>query len=224
MPINFPASPVINDLYTYNSQVYRYTGQVWRLVRTSAVGPTGPTGPAGPASSVVGPTGPTGPAGPAGTTAGPTGPTGPSGTFSITPWTSYSPTWVGSITNPSIGNGSVTGRYVAIGATIMGEIRVLAGTTGFSRGSGVYYLSLPTPGVFENYQPVGQVVIRDEGPGVTYFGTALFNQSNATRIELWVHGQNASFDEGVPAASDTPFLFSASDKILVQFTYEANLG
>lgn len=224
MPIDFPSSPSVNQQYTYNGQVYKYNGIAWRLVRTSAVGPTGPTGPAGPASTVQGPTGPTGPAGPAGTTPGPTGPTGPAGTFTITPWTTYTPLWTSSGVSPSVGNGSITGRYVVLGATIMGEIRVLMGTSGFTRGSGTYFLSLPTAGVFENYQPVGQVVLRDEGPGITYFGTAIFNQNRNNRIEMWIHGQNASFDEGVPTASDTPFLFGASDKILVQFTYEANLS
>jgi len=224
MPIDFPSSPSVDQQYTYNGQVYKYNGVAWRLVRTSAVGPTGPTGPAGPASTVTGPTGPAGPPGPAGTTPGPTGPTGPAGTFTITPWTTYTPLWTSTGVNPGVGNGSVTGRYVALGATIIGEIRVLIGTTGFTRGSGTYRLSLPTAGVFENYQPVGQVVIRDEGPGITYFGTAIFNQNANNRIEMWIHGQNASFDEGVPAGADTPFLFSASDKILVQFQYEASLG
>lgn len=224
MPIDFPSGPSVDQQYTYNGQVYKYNGIAWRLVRTSAVGPTGPTGPAGPASTAQGPTGPTGPAGPAGTAPGPTGPTGPPGIFTISPWVSYTPLWTSSGVSPGVGNGSITGRYVVLGATIMGEIRVLMGTSGFTRGSGTYFLSLPTAGVFENYQPVGQVVLRDEGPGITYFGTAIFNQSNGNRIEMWIHGQNSLFDEGVPAASDTPFIFSASDKILVQFTYEANLS
>ena len=135
MPIDFPPTPSVDQQYTYNGQVYKYNGIAWRLVRTSAVGPTGPTGPAGPASTVQGPTGPTGPAGPAGTTPGPTGPTGPAGTFTITPWVSYTPLWTSSGVAPNVGNGSVSGRYVVLGATIMGEIRVLMGTSGFTRPS-----------------------------------------------------------------------------------------
>jgi hypothetical protein len=230
MAIDFPAGPSVNDQYTYNGQVYRYNGVAWRLVRTSAQGPTGPTGAAGApgaASTIPGPTGPAGPPGPTGaasTVPGPAGPTGPAGIFSISPWTTYTPSWTASVTNPNIGNGNISGRYVTIGATVIGEIRVLMGTSGFSRGTGTYFLSLPTPAVFENYQPVGNVVIRDEGPGVTYFGTAMFNQNNANRIEMWIHSQNAAFDEGAPAAFDTPFLFGPNDKILVQFQYEANLS
>jgi hypothetical protein len=60
MPIDFPSSPAVDQTYTYNGQTYKWLGTVWRLVRTSAVGPTGP------ASTVQGPTGPTGPTGSAG--------------------------------------------------------------------------------------------------------------------------------------------------------------
>jgi hypothetical protein len=113
---------------------------------------------------------------------------------------------------------------MSTGATIFGEIRILAGTSGFSRGLGVYRVSLPTAGVFENYQPVGQVVMRDEGPGITYFGTAIFNNNNENVVELFMHSQVATFDEGVAVTESTPFLFSANDKILIQFTYESVLA
>jgi hypothetical protein len=100
----------------------------------------------------------------------------------------------------------------------------LAGTVGFSRGLGNYSVSLPSAGIVENYQPVGQVVMRDEGPGITYFGTAIFNNNVTDRIELFIHSQVASFDEGFAVTESTPFLFSANDKILIQFTYESLLG
>ena len=233
MPIDFPSSPTgPGQQYTYGSQTYEWNGSAWRLVRTSAVGPTGPTGAAGLDSTAIGATGPTGPTGPSVTgPTGPTGaastvpgPTGPTGSFAVNPWTTYTPILTGSTTNPVIGNGSISGRYMSTGATIFGEIRILAGTSGFSRGLGVYRVSLPTAGVFENYQPVGQVVMRDEGPGITYFGTAIFNNNNENVVELFMHSQVATFDEGVAVTESTPFLFSANDKILIQFTYESVLA
>lgn len=227
--IDFPNSPTLNQTYTNGTQTYRWNGSSWRLVRTSAVGPTGPTGPAGLDSTAIGATGPTGPTGPSvtgptgapSTVTGPTGATGATGSFGFTAWQSYTPTLFGSGTNPIIGNGSVTGRYAAIGRTVVGEIRIIAGTAGFNRGSGTYSVSLPIAGVIENYQPVGQVVMRDEGPGITYFGTAIFNNSVNTRVELYMHSQSATFVEGVAVTESTPFLFSANDKILIQITYEA---
>lgn len=229
--IDFPSGPTLNQIYTNGIQTYKWNGIAWRIVRTSAVGPTGPTGPAGNDSSAIGATGPTGPTGvgtqgPTGASSiipGPQGATGPAGSFAITAWTTYTPVWRGSITNPVIGNGSITGRYANIGATILGEIRVIAGTVGFTRGSGIYTISIPTAGVIENFQPVGQVVMRDEGPGTNYFGTAIFNGGLTDRIELYMHSQVGTFDEGVAVTESTPFLFSANDKILIQITYESLL-
>jgi len=225
--IDFPDNPTIGDEYTNGIQTYEWDGTAWRLVRTSAVGPTGPTGPQGADSTVEGPTGPTGPTGPQGadsTVEGPTGPTGPSGTFSITPWTTYTPAWEASVTNPTIGDGSITGRYANIGATIIGEIRIVAGVTGFDRGEGTYTISLPTDAVFENLQPVGQVFIRDEGPGTTYVGTAAFANNQNNKITMFLHSQVSAYDEAVAVAHNTPFLFGSNDRILVQVLYESDVS
>jgi hypothetical protein len=230
--IDFPSSPILNETYTNGIQTYQWNGTAWRLVRTSAVGPTGPTGAPGLDSTAIGATGPqgptgaqgpTGPEGAASTVTGPQGVTGPTGSFAITPWTTYTPVLTASTTNPVIGNGSITGRYVSIGATIIGEIRIIAGTSGFSRGLGAYSVSLPTLAVFENFQPVGQVVVRDEGPGLNYFGTAIFTGGLNDRVQLFMHSQTATFDEGIAVTESLPFLFSANDKILIQLTYESQL-
>jgi hypothetical protein len=230
--IDFPNDPTVSQTYTNGIQTYQWNGTAWRLVRTSAVGPTGPTGAPGNDSTAIGATGPTGPEGVTGptgpegaasTVVGPTGSTGPTGSFSITPWTTYTPVLTASTTNPVIGNGSITGRYVNIGATIIGEIRVIAGTEGFSRGLGAYSISLPTAAVFENFQPVGQVVVRDEGPGLNYFGTAIFTGGLNDRVQLFMHSQTATFDEGIAVTDSLPFVFSANDKILIQLTYESQL-
>jgi hypothetical protein len=230
--IDFPNDPTVGQTYTNGIQTYQWNGTAWRLVRTSAVGPTGPTGAPGLDSTAIGATGPTGPEGVTGPTGpegaastviGPTGATGPTGSFDITPWTIYTPVLTASTTNPVIGNGSITGRYVNIGATIIGEIRVIAGTVGFSRGLGAYSISLPTTAVFENFQPVGQVVVRDEGPGLNYFGTAIFTGGFNDRVQLFMHSQTATFDEGIAVTDSLPFVFSANDKILIQLTYESQL-
>lgn len=88
MPIDFPDSPVLNELFTVGDQTWIWDGAVWRISNaqgatgpTGPIGPTGPQGvigPTGPASTVPGPTGPQGPTGPTGST-GPTGPLGPTG-------------------------------------------------------------------------------------------------------------------------------------------------
>jgi hypothetical protein len=74
MPIDFPNSPAVNDLFSAGDQLWYWDGSVWRI--SVAQGPVGPTGPTGP--SVTGPTGSQGIQGATGAT-GPTGPTGPTG-------------------------------------------------------------------------------------------------------------------------------------------------
>ena len=226
MPIDFPAGPTIGQTYVYSGQTYQWNGTSWRLVRTSAVGPTGPTGAASTVQGPTGPTGATGPTGPTGaasTVTGPTGATGPTGSFTLTPWSAYTPTWYTTGTAPSLGNGSLTGRYQTIGSTVVGEIRLVFGST-TTRGSGTYRFSVPAAGVAFDYQPIGQVVVRDEGPGTTFFGTVLFNAGLTDRIELWMHTQNATIVEGTQVTADTPMLFSTNDKILIYFQYESTIG
>lgn len=75
MPLNFPDSPSLNEIYTSGSNSWRWDGTVWNALSSSSVGPAGPTGAD---STVAGPTGPTGPIGPTGPQ-GPTGATGPVG-------------------------------------------------------------------------------------------------------------------------------------------------
>ena len=47
MPINFPASPAVNDTYSYGSRTWQWNGVAWKQI-SLAFGPPGPTGPAGP--------------------------------------------------------------------------------------------------------------------------------------------------------------------------------
>jgi len=46
VPINFPISPTLNQVYTFGNRTWTWNGSTWVVVPLS--GPTGPTGPAGP--------------------------------------------------------------------------------------------------------------------------------------------------------------------------------
>jgi hypothetical protein len=56
-------------------------------------------------------------------------------------WTSYTPTWTASTTNPTLGNGTLNGRYLKTGRTIHNIIELTAGST-TTYGSGTYAFSL----------------------------------------------------------------------------------
>jgi len=57
-------------------------------------------------------------------------------------WTSYTPTWTGSVTNPTIGNGTLTGRNLRMGKSLLFRVVMAAGTT-TTVGSGTYAFALP---------------------------------------------------------------------------------
>jgi hypothetical protein len=56
MPIDFPNSPTVNQEFTVDGNVWKWTGTTWDIVLQTVVGPTGPTGLTG----LTGATGPTG--------------------------------------------------------------------------------------------------------------------------------------------------------------------
>lgn len=50
MPLNFPSSPALNDVYTYGDSSWKWNGTVWAIFQTSigSTGPQGTTGNTGP--------------------------------------------------------------------------------------------------------------------------------------------------------------------------------
>lgn len=60
-----------------------------------------------------------------------------------TEWVNYIPAWTATTTNPSIGNGSIVGKWRRNGDTVEVFISVYSGTT-TTFGNGVYMFSLPT--------------------------------------------------------------------------------
>ncbi|MFD5573971.1 hypothetical protein [Streptomyces cadmiisoli] len=57
-------------------------------------------------------------------------------------WTSYTPVWTASGTAPVLGNGTLSGRYMKIGRTVVAHIQLVMGST-TTYGTGDYSFSLP---------------------------------------------------------------------------------
>lgn len=58
-------------------------------------------------------------------------------------WTTYTPTWsTDGATQPSLGDGTITGVYKVIGKTVFVRVRLVFGTT-TTAGTGTFYFSLP---------------------------------------------------------------------------------
>jgi hypothetical protein len=128
-------------------------------------------------------------------------------------WTVYAPTWTASTTNPSLGNGTLAGRYVRIGRTITVAIKLTTGTT-TTYGSGSYRWALPAA-ASSSQDVVGTAFIGDATSGYST-GISYISASNAD-IAAYIGAPGAAF-----AISPTvPQTFATGDRIWLAATYAA---
>ena len=201
-------------------------GSIGPIGPQGATGPTGTTGPTGAASNVTGPTGstgpvgttgPTGPTGAASNVTGPTGPagvtgaTGPTGSAASLPqgWTAYAPVWTATSSNPTIGNGSITGAYAVFGKTVHFRIHIVDGTT-TGEGSGSYALTLPlAPVADQKFTFMGAI-----GTGINLiYGYA----TGTTAIPLYASTSTTTVSR---VTSTYPTTFGSGDTLSLNGTYE----
>lgn len=120
-------------------------------------------------------------------------------------WTAYTPT----LTNITLGNGTVTARYVQIGKLVIGSVNFTAGTT-TTYAAGNLSISLPV-----------------NAQGIATAGTGSVNNgTGASRRLINVQSSAASAAvaftyEGNTVTNTVPFTFGTSSQILFQFMYEA---
>jgi hypothetical protein len=112
-------------------------------------------------------------------------------------WTSYTPTWTASTTNPTIGNGTLQGYYKALDAsTYLVEISLVLGST-TSIGSGTYSFALPATaaaapgrqvlaGYFLNAGTAFYVAAGQIAAGTATVALVVIAESGGTRI--WTSG------------------------------------
>jgi hypothetical protein len=128
-------------------------------------------------------------------------------------WTEYTPAWSSSGTQPSLGNGTLTGRYTQTGKTVTGIVEWQAGST-TTYGTGNWLFSVPVTARFADWlYTVGAVF--GEDAGVSGFnGVAALNSS--TVMIFYSPGTNAT------AWTNTyPTAWGNADRLRISFTYEA---
>jgi hypothetical protein len=69
-------------------------------------------------------------------------------------WSTYTPTWSSTGTAPALGNGTISGRYLKIGRTVLCYINLTFGSS-TTYGSGNYNLSLPATAASSGIAVVG---------------------------------------------------------------------
>jgi hypothetical protein len=129
-------------------------------------------------------------------------------------WQTYTPDWHGTTTNPALGNGTITGRYMVDGKTVRVEINLVMGST-TTYGSGVWSWSLP-------------VTARDIGSGsFNACGSAMFNDSSAGDYEsgqAFVHrstNRMRAIAAGTSVDATHPWTWGNGDDLNLCLTYES---
>ena len=133
-------------------------------------------------------------------------------------WQSYTVSWTAATTNPSIGNGTLVGRYTQIGKTCILIIGLTMGST-TTYGSGNWSFSLPktaknTTGIVfygvahirntgtANYERIAQI-----SPVISTTVIKLFNDPT--------QGSNSS-----NISATVPFTWGDGDALGIEITYE----
>lgn len=131
-------------------------------------------------------------------------------------WTSFTPTLEATTTNPTIGNGSLTGKYKRLGTSVTVKISFKFGSTS-NAGSGSWqFRSLPYPatGVGETtLEHVGASWVRDAG---TAFHVGAVRTLGADDVRVYT-------DAG-EVAHNVPMTWAINDQIHLQVTYETDFS
>ena len=128
-------------------------------------------------------------------------------------WQSYTVSWTAATTNPSIGNGTLTGRYVQIGKTVICAVSLTMGST-TTYGSGSWNLSLPKTSANSGVYYGGQWMAVDLG--TTNHAGQVFLLPNASVINYFLR-ENVVLDY---LNNITPHTWASGDVLRFSVTYE----
>lgn len=113
-------------------------------------------------------------------------------------WTSYTPTWTGTTTNPVIGTGTIVGRYKQFGKWGICNGQITAGGT-TTYGSGNYRFGLPPAWTMNNTPAVGLrglVAFLDSSTSTSYVGYMIY--ATGTTLGARTHAATAEVGPTVP--------------------------
>lgn len=130
---------------------------------------------------------------------------------------SYTPTWTGTSTNPAIGNGTETGKYLQLGKLVIGWFLVTAGSTSTYGSGGVYQFAMPVATALSTKMPLG--VARVIGGATEYIGLLTAGSGNTFRIAM---SSAAVTGDEVVVTPTAPMSPASGDSWGGLFFYEAS--
>lgn len=126
-------------------------------------------------------------------------------------WASYAVTWTALTTNPSIGNGTLTGRFIRVGKMVTAAIKMIPGTT-TTFGNGEWRFSMPSEATDIFY--VGSAYALDAGQA-HHAGVSRIADMGPSRAGCY--GQ-----PGAAYSAISPFVWAAGtgDVLFLTLSYE----
>ena len=125
-------------------------------------------------------------------------------------WSPYTPVWSSTGVAPTLGNGSIDGRYSRVGTTVYFHINLNIGSTA-TLGSGAYLFSIPVACL--GVGPLAHVQLLDASAGQVWTATGQpFSSTQYSAYEITSKS---------PISPTNPFAFAAGDAITLHGFYEA---
>ena len=133
-------------------------------------------------------------------------------------WQSYTVSWTASTTNPAIGNGTLTGRYIVIGKLCTYVLGMIMGST-TTYGSGNWAFSLPINAVnIAGINFYGFAHLRDTGVATYERIVQIQPNDSVSKINLFFDPTQGSNLYNISAT--VPFTWGENDVLGIQITYE----
>ena len=126
----------------------------------------------------------------------------------------YTPTWTASGGTPTIGNGTLTGKYTVINNWCVGSIRLVLGSTSSIAGTTEWRWSLPVSAAnTSTFDTLGAAFVSDAGT-LSYRAVAIYVATD----KIGVYASESALS----VSAVTPFTFTPAnaDKVTISFAYE----
>lgn len=131
------------------------------------------------------------------------------------PWTSYSVSWTASTTNPTVGDGTLIGKYRYLDSdTVQVKILLIPGSM-TTYGSGGYRFSLPVPASGPDlYLPSAALL------GSSLYSLVGWGNTSSPTSTLFMYRGNVTSTENLASwTATTPVTFAAGHRVSVLGEY-----
>lgn len=131
----------------------------------------------------------------------------------LTEWTSYTPTWTATGGTPTLGTGTLEGRYIKAGNLLHLRLALVWGSTTSAAGTTLWTFSLPSGVTFSGLENQGPATAYDSSTQTVALGYT-YGASGASTFETIFTGANQRLGLTIP------WTWASGDRFQVNATYE----